>query len=217
MKIKATFKLLVPLVCFALFSCQSTYYSIWEKLGKEKRDLLKENVKKVRDDQTAATEEFKDALTQLKELTGFEGGNLEKTYNSLQKEYEQCVSRADTVKNRVKRVEQISSDLFKEWDSEIKSMSNETFKADSRKKLNLTKEKYAQLHEAMKTAEMRMDPVLKQFNDQVLYLKHNLNAQAVAGLQTEVKGIESEVQKLIADMSRSIGEADSFIKALPTS
>ena len=53
--------------------CQSTYYAVWESLGKEKRHLLRDEVEQAREDQAEASEEFKDALTRIKELTGFEG------------------------------------------------------------------------------------------------------------------------------------------------
>lgn len=56
-----------------------------------------------------------------------------------------------------------------------------------------------------------MEPVLSSFRDHVLYLKHNLNAQAIASLQGELGGIESDVGRLIAEMERSIAEAQSFI------
>jgi hypothetical protein len=59
-----------------------------------------------------------------------------------------------------------------------------------------------------------MDPVLKRFNDQVLYLKHNLNAQAIASLQTTAAGIDTDVSALIKDMEASIAEADDFIKQM---
>src|SRR5438270_136363 len=74
---------LIVVFCFFFLGCRSVYYSTWEKLGKYKRDLLKENVQEARDDQKKATEQFKDALTRLKEMYGFEGGNLEKTYSKL--------------------------------------------------------------------------------------------------------------------------------------
>ena len=48
----------------------------------------------------------------------------------------------------------------------------------------------------------------------VLYLKHNLNAQAIGVLKKEVGDIEVEVQGLIQDITQSVSEADSFLKAL---
>ncbi|MFO1499724.1 MAG: DUF2959 family protein [Verrucomicrobiota bacterium] len=104
-------------------ACRSTYYAAWEKLGKYKRDLLKENVTKVRDDQQAAVEQFKDALTRLRELYRVEGGDLEKIYDRLKAELDRSSARATAVKERITKVEQISSDLFDEWAAEAKSIT----------------------------------------------------------------------------------------------
>ena len=66
----------------------------------------------------------------------------------------------------------------------------------------------------MKRAERKIDPVLSAFQDQVLYLKHNLNAQAIASLQSELASIEIDVARLIKEMEASIKEADSFIRTM---
>lgn len=203
------------LVCLAALGCRSTYYSIWETLGKHKRDLLKDNVEKARDDQQAAAEQFKDALTRLKELTGFKGGDLEKIYNRLNDDYKRSEEKATAVKERVRKVEQVANDLFKEWEQEAGSIQSPTLRASSRSKLTETKRKYESLYQAMLRAERSMQPVLTQFRDQVLYLKHNLNAQAIGALKGEVTNIEGDVSALLKEMNRAIAEADAFIKALP--
>ena len=59
-----------------------------------------------------------------------------------------------------------------------------------------------------------MEPVLTNLRDYVLYLKHNLNAQAIGALRAEVRDIEMDVNTLIADMNKSIREADEFLKTL---
>jgi hypothetical protein len=200
------------LLCIASISCRSTYYSAWEKFGKHKRDLLKDHVEAARDDQKAAAEQFKDALTRLKELYGFEGGDLEKTYGQLQGEYDRCAAKAKSVRNRIEKVEQIASDLFKEWDDEIRSMTNERLAAQSRDKLAETRNKFRSLQAAMKKAEASMEPVLGQFRDYVLYLKHSVNAQAVGALKKEALDIEKEIQELIRAMNASISAANDFIK-----
>jgi SMC interacting uncharacterized protein involved in chromosome segregation len=195
--------------------CRSTYYSAWETLGKHKRDLLKDNVEKVRDDQEAAAEQFKDALTRLRELYQLEGGDLEKTYDRLRADFDRSNSRAEAVRERIRKVEQISADLFSEWAEEAKTITNPRLRQDSEAKLRETQNKYEGLHAAMTRAERSMEPVLAQLNDQVTYLKHNLNAQAIGALRGEVLDIEKEIQQLIRDMNTSIAEAESFIQALP--
>lgn len=205
---------LFAVVVVCLSGCRGAYYSAWEKFGKHKRDLLKDNVEKVRNDQQEAAEQFKDALTRLKELYGFQGGDLEKVYNRLNADYQRSNQQAETVRNRIGKVEQIAGDLFKEWETEIASIQSPNLRSSSREKLVETKRKYESLHTAMKRAERSMEPVLGQFKDQVLYLKHNLNAQAIGALKGEVGDIENEIGKLIKEMNNAIAEADAFIKTL---
>jgi Mg2+ and Co2+ transporter CorA len=204
----------IVLIVIALFltSCQTTYYAVWEKLGKEKRHLLRDQVEKSKDDQEKASEEFKDALTRLKEMYGLEGGDLEKMYERLSADYDACLERADIVEERIDKVERIADDLFSEWRKEIDQIQNASFRAKSTQKLKATQKRYVRLEKALKSARQRMNPVLENLNDYVLYLKHNLNAQAIGSLRGEVASIETDVDKLVSDIQVSISEADAFLK-----
>jgi hypothetical protein len=194
--------------------CRSTYYSTMEKFGVYKRDLLKKRVAATRDEQKEASEQFKDAMTRLKELYGFQGGNLEKTYEALKKDYERSAAKAEEVHKRIRDVETVAQDLFKEWEEEIGQMSSETLRSNSRTQLQETRSRYNDLHAALKQAEKTMDPVLVAFRDHVLYLKHNLNAQAIASLKGEATNIQTDITKLIAEMNKAIARADEFIRQM---
>jgi hypothetical protein len=199
------------LVC----GCRSAYYSTMETFGVYKRDLLKKSVVAARDDEKAAGQQFTNALTRLKELYGFQGGDLEKTYNDLNREYERSVDRANAVHKRVKEVETVSADLFTEWEKELQQISSPQLQQSDRDKLQETRRRYEELHAALKRAEQSMDPVLTRLHDQVLYLKHNLNAAAIASLKGESTNIQAEIAKLLQDMNAAIAQADTFIKTLP--
>jgi ElaB/YqjD/DUF883 family membrane-anchored ribosome-binding protein len=202
----------LALLLTATTGCRTAYYAAWEKLGKEKRHLLRDNVEEAADAQKEASDQFKGALTRMKEMYGFDGGDLETFYNRLKDDFEESEARAQEVRERVASVEQIANDLFREWSSEIKEIKTAKLKSQSMKSLNDTKKRYARLHGAMKRAESRMDPVLDQFRDNVLYLKHNLNARAIGALKKEADKIEVEVTSLIGDMKTSIEEAEMFLK-----
>ena len=197
---------------FFLTACQSAYYAAWEQLGKEKRHLLKDEVENVRSDQEKASEEFKDVLTRIKTLYGFDGGDLEASYEKLKANYEDCRSRADAVSERIDMVERIAADLFDEWEKEIGEIGNPKFKQQSRDKLIATQRRYKTLRTAMVKSESSMARVLRNLQDYVLYLKHNLNAMAIGALKNEADSIELEINRLVADMNRSIREADTFLK-----
>ena len=195
--------------------CSSVMYSAYEQVGVYKRDLLKKRVVAARDEEQKAGEQFKDALTRLREMYGSSGSDLEKIYDKLKSDYEGSAARAEAVRKRVRDVETVAADLFKEWESEIKEISSESMRASSREQLRQTRSRYDEMHNALKRAEESMGPVLTKFKDHVLYLKHNLNAQAIASLKGEAVSIQTEISRLIEDMNRSIQQADSFIKQMP--
>jgi F0F1-type ATP synthase membrane subunit b/b' len=216
---KRTFSLTTPVALAIIFmlllvSCRSAYYSAYEHFGVYKRDLLKKRVVEARDDQKEAQEQFKDALTRLKEITKFEGSALERAYDSLKSEYEDCVSQAETVRKRIRDVETVANDLFAEWEKELEEINTPSLRDSSRQQLIATRQRYDELHSALTSAGQSMSPVLSQFKDYVLYLKHNLNAQAIASLKGETTNIQNDIARLIDQMNRSIARADEFVKTL---
>ena len=200
-----------------LSGCSSTYYKAWEKMGYEKRDILVSRVEKARDDQTAAKEQFKTTMEQFKALTNFNGGDLEAEYNKINASYNSCQSRADEVSKRIKSVDKVANDMFAEWQTELNQYSDASLKESSRQKLEESKTNYAKLLSMMKTSESKMPPVLAKFHDQVLFLKHNLNAAAINSLGNTTVQIDMDVQNLLKDMDASINEANSFIDNLKKS
>jgi hypothetical protein len=205
----------LTLTAFALYlgGCQSVYYGAMEKLGYQKREILVDRVEDARNAQEGAKNQFRSALEKFSAVVNFKGGDLEERYNQLDSEYQRCDSKAKAVHNRIADVEEVSKALFDEWQAELKQYTNQDLMRASERKLNDTRRRYQQLIQAMKRAEKKIDPVLSAFRDQVLFLKHNLNAQAVASLQKELSTIEVDVTVLIKDMEASIAEADKFIKA----
>jgi Protein of unknown function (DUF2959) len=197
-----------------LSGCRTTYYAMWEKMGKEKRHLLRDQVEKAQTEQARASKQFEDVADLIREMYGFEGGELEAYYNKLSDQYEACEERAGKVGDRIWQVEKVADDLFKEWDFEIRQIQNKRFKTQSRQALEDTQKRYEIMHASMLTAEAKMKPVLGNLYDYVLFLKHNLNARAIGALKQEMLDIESEVESLIDDIGESVFQADQFLKTL---
>lgn len=193
--------------------CSSTSIALKEKLGIPKREQLVARVQDTKEAQQDAKKEFQSALDQFLAITGKHGKftDLESKYHKLQGEYEDAKDAADTVHKRIASVEDVSSALFKEWRGELNQYESPAMRSNSERLLRDTERKYDQLHDAMKAAEAMMDPVLSAFRDQTLFLKHNLNAQAIASLQDDATQIQGDVARLIQDMQKSIDEATAFI------
>lgn len=206
----------IVVACLALLlgGCQTAYYGAMEKFGYEKRDILVKRVDNAREAQQDAKQQFESALAQFIAVTNFSGGELEKQYNLLKDEFDASESRANAVRKRIADVEQVAHDLFAEWEKELGQYTNPELRRNSRQQLDATRGRYQQLIAAMKRAEKKLDPVLNAFRDRVLFLKHNLNARAIASLRSERARVEADIAALVSDMNRSITEADRFIQEM---
>jgi len=203
----------IAVLCL-VFGCESAYYKTMESMGYHKRDIMVDRVQDARDAQEEAKAQFESALEKFSSVLGFHGGSLEEKYDQLKDEYEESAAKAEVVRSRITAVEDVAEDLFAEWQEELNQYTSSSLRRSSAGKLRETQKKYAQLIGAMKRAERKIDPVLSAFQDQVLYLKHNLNAQAIASLQSELAAIETDVARLIREMEASIKEADAFISSM---
>ena len=197
-----------------LCGCSTIYYGTLEKFGQEKRDILVKRVGKARDAQQDTQEVFKDALEQFGATVKFDGGDLQKQYDKMSAELARCEGRADEVHARIGDVERVARDLFREWAAETKQYQNAQYRRDSEAKLRNTQRNCDRMLDAMRNAESKIEPVLSVFRDQVLYLKHNLNAKALASLQDESARVEMDVNALLKDLSTAIAEADRFIQTM---
>ncbi len=201
-------------VMLLLGGCQKVYYDTMEVFGKHKRDILVEDVKEARDAQTEAKEQFASALEEFSAVVNYTGGDLEEKYNTLNAAFKKSQAKANAVSGRISDIKRVANALFDEWEDELDLYTSESLRRTSQTRLNQTKQRYAKLIAAMEKAESKIQPVLSAFQDQTLFLKHNLNAQAVASLQDELITVENEIEILIREMERSIAEADAFIQQM---
>ena len=210
------FRRLCLIAVVLLAGCASTGIAIKESFGYAKREQLVDNVAETRDAQEEAKEQFASTLDELKNLTGYDGGELEDAYNRLRRDLDRAEDRADDVRDRIRSVERVADALFTEWQDELEEYSTDSLRRASEQQLDETRQRYEQVLSAMQRAESKMAPVLAAFSDQVLFLKHNLNARAIASLDDTVIELEGEIAGLIADMEASIAEANTFIDAMAT-
>lgn len=204
----------ITILALTLTACQSTYFSIWEKLGVEKREILVDRVEDVNEAQQEAQQQFESALEELTALISFDGGELQSTYDELKDQYESSKESADRLTSRIEKVESVAEALFDEWREELAQYQNESLRRDSERKLKDTERKYQQLQKAMQRSVDKMQPVLLALNDNVLYLKHNLNASAVGALQGEFEKIKRDIKTLVTEMNQAIAQSSAFIDSI---
>ncbi len=186
----------------------------YDTFYKEPRDILITRVEAASDAQQDTAKEFHSALEEFKSVTNFDGGDLEKKFNTLNAAFKQSESAAKDVESRVDRVVTATNKLLSEWREELSQYHDASIRRKAETQFDQTRRQAEQLIEAMRAAQKKTEPVLGAFRDQVLFLKHNLNSQAISSLEQESASIEQDVTQLITDMEQSIAEAERFVKEL---
>ncbi|WP_105166979.1 DUF2959 domain-containing protein [Pseudoalteromonas sp. T1lg23B] len=207
---------LVTALVLGLTGCQTAYYSAMEKVGIHKREILVDRVEDTKESQQESQQEFQSALERLSTLINFDGKELQSVYEQLNDDYESSLASAQTVSENINKVEDVALALFDEWQDELEQYSSEKLKRESDKKLKQTQRQFDKLLRSMRSSESKMQPVLASLKDNVLYLKHNLNAQAIAAIRGEFKSLQTDIQSLINDMNRSIEDSNKFIEQMNT-
>ncbi len=207
---------LLACACAALVlaGCSTAYYGAMEKIGIPKRSILVDRVEAARGAQQEAKQQFASALEQFLAVTKVPATELQATYGRLNDEFKRSEARAKEVRDRLDAIDDVARALFAEWNTELAQYSNASLRDQSARQLDATRRRYSDLMRVMHAAADRMDPVLATFRDQVLFLKHNPNAQAVAALGDTTRGLQQDITRLIADMEKSIREADAFLATM---
>jgi hypothetical protein len=198
----------------ALAGCTTTYYKAMRTLGKEKRDILVSPILDAKKDQQQTKQQLQTTMESFQQLTGFKGGSLEKSYKRLNSDYEKADDQARKLHDRIDSIDKVSQDLFKEWQGEINEMDNRKLKTQSSAMLRDARIRQASYLKAMRKTEDQMTPVLHAFHDQVLFLKHNLNARAIGSLKNTSASIQDDVTVVLASIDGSMKEADNLIASL---
>src|SRR5688500_4655793 len=199
---RTSFAIVALVLAFLLEAgCATTrkaYYNTWEKFGYAKRERLVDNVKEARQEQVDAKKQFASALEQFKSVVNFQGGDLEALYNKLNKEYQRADGQAEEVREKITGVKRVADALFTEWGGESKGRKDGA--AQRRKSpdhYDKTRDSYKEIIDRMDSPAATMDPVLSKCKSRVLFLQHNLNAQAIASLKgTEIE-LGGDIDKLI--------------------
>jgi hypothetical protein len=204
-------------VCLAaLPACSTVYYAGLERIGIPKRDLLSRRVESARDAQEDTKEQFRSSLERFRATVHVEAGELEQRYDEMRAELDKSERRAEQLDARIDGVEDVAEALFDEWEDELDDYKRSDLRSASARRLAETRRAYEPMVKAMRKAQRSVEPVLDAFQDVVLALKHQLNARALGSVQGELTKVEREVDALIAQMNRSIGESTKFLETLQT-
>ena len=198
----------------AVCGCNSLYFASMEKLGYAKRDLMVSRIKDANETQKETKKQFENALEEFRSVVAVNGGDLDKTYHRLKTQLDRSEAKASEMKERVQRVEDVSEALFREWKKELSEYQNADLRRRSSAKRERSMEHYDKMIDVMHSAVAKLDPALQPLRDNVLFLKHNLNAAAIGSLDRETATVQENIDDLVRSLDRSISEAQAFVETI---
>jgi hypothetical protein len=147
-------------------------------------------------------------------LMADEAKDRKKLYNSLQKEMENTEKRRATIGEVAATMSAEADTLFKQWTDSAAAIENADLRKKSEERLAATKASYAEIGTVGQKASDLYGPFMKDLQDQVTFLGHDLNAEAVASLKPEAAKINEAASKLIQSIDDTITTANTNIGAL---
>lgn len=198
-------------------TAEKAKYSALEKVGIHKRDILVDRIENTAATQEETKQQFQSAYEELASIVKIDDQGLAAQYKQVEKAYKRSEASSEKLKSHIASVDRVANALFEEWEAELDQYTNLKLRQSSAQNLKQTKQRYAAIYKAMQDSYDTVPPVLDVLRDNTLYLKHNLNANAINSLQTEVKAIRGKVDVLIKEMEASITESQQFIQQMKKS
>ncbi len=209
--------ILTGMVLGAMGCNNSLGYNLQEAMGTPKRQVMVSRVQDTRDSMKDTKKAFASALQQFGSVYKEGGSKLENKYVILKKEYENCNSKASELRRQIANVKSIGQVLFAEWQKELDQFTNEQMRKLSETKMQQTREKYVAMTTGMDRVSARMTPALNSMNDQLLNIKHSLNALITVSLEEELIQLRTHTDSLMAEIDSAVEHCNTFIGSMAES
>jgi len=199
-----------------LTGCTGAYHRSLEQRGMTKRDILVRRIQHVQSAQEEAKYQFTTALESLRTIAQVEPGRLREKHAELDAQYKNASERTRDLRNRLPAVDTAATTLFKEWEKELSLYQSAALRSQSEQGLAATRARYAEFIRSQESLLAQISPVLVDFRDQVLVIKHGLNPEARSDLDNTLRSLREALGGLIRSIDESTRAADAFIESLNT-
>jgi hypothetical protein len=140
--------------------------------------------------------------------------NMKGNYKKLQQEMDATAKKRADIKLRADEMNAEAQTLFKSWGDSAAAIQSADLRQRSQERLDKTKASFAEIGTVGQKAVDLYDPFMKALQDQVTYLGHDLNTQAVQSLQADAAKMNEKAQTLMKSIDDTISVANKNITDL---
>ena len=137
-----------------------------------------------------------------------------KLYKSLQKEMDNTEKRRAKIGDEAMKMKTEADTLFAQWAQSAAAIDNADLRKRSEERLSATKASYAEIETVGQKATDLYGPFMKDLQDQVTFLGHDLNPSAVASLKPEAAKLNEKAETLVKSIDDTIATTNEKIAAL---
>jgi hypothetical protein len=147
-----------------------------------------------------ALEGLKKLLAGYNAIIDGEATDTQSAYKVLVNNLKNMQKSIDGTKKQLTALDKEAEKFFKAWDQDLAEISSDSVREKSAKRMEAARSKYASIGETLSAAGAELAPVVRNLNDQVLFLGRDLSPEAVADLQDEA----AELNQRAADVTEKV-------------
>ena len=135
-------------------------------------------------------------------------------YKKLQKEVATTEKKRAMVSTRNGEMNVEAGRLFKNWEGSTAAIQDPALRQRSQERLAVAKKRYSEIQANGQGAASLYTPFMKALQDQVTYLGHDLNPEAVATLKPEADKLNAQAKELYSAIDKTTAAANNNISQL---
>ncbi len=200
------------MVLLLLSGCASTYLSVWETLGFQRRDLLVARVENAREGADASVAAFERVLDDMMPIAMRDAPVADTRFAALDAAFRDAQDSARRLSSEIEQVETVSQGLFLEWESELAKSRDSDHKRNEQRELATSRQAYNTLIGQFRSAEVGFSPTLNTVRDSIRVLQRNRAEPRSQEDRNALLSLRGDVDRLASELRRAIAVANDFVR-----
>lgn len=177
-------------------------------------DDLVEAVEKVEGELDASKASMLAAVQALQKVTApdFEGDAV-KAHDELVDVIESSEDQANDLRKSIEKMQAAAEPVFDQWTKDLEAFSNPEMRQRSQVRLAASRERYDAVVAAVEPVLVEYEAINETLRDHILFLSHDLNPEAMATIQEDVKKVAKEASDLDGVFNSGRAAARAYVES----
>ncbi len=140
-------------------------------------------------------------------------GDAVKAHEELEDAIEGSEDQANDFRRSIEKMQAAAEPVFDQWTKDLEAYSNPEMRQRSQARLSAARERYDAVVAAVEPVLVEYEAINANLRDHILFLSHDLNAEAVATIQEDVKKVSKEASDLDGSFNSAKAATRSYVES----